>query len=341
MKYVRLGRSGMKVSALCLGTMTMGTSAWRPWVLNREETRPILARALELGINYFDLADWYSTGVNEEVVTSELLAMTRRDQLVLTTKCYYPMGDGPNDRGLSRKHIMESIDRSLKAMGTDYVDVYMMHAYDPETPIEETLEAFNDIVRAGKALYIGCSTMWAWQFSKIIHLCRHRGWAVPAVMQCQHNLVYRENEFEMFPLCEDEGVAVTPFSPLARGFLTGDRSRTGDLKSHRAKTDNLSQNYFREENDFLIAERVQEIADRRGVSASQIALTWVTQQNSVTSPLVGVDSVAQVEEAVAALDIVLSPAELLLLEEPYQRRDMIIDHPAVRTRVPPKLLEAA
>jgi 1-deoxyxylulose-5-phosphate synthase len=234
-EYVRLGKSGLKVSPLCLGTMTLGASAWRPWALDRDESRPILKRALDLGINFIDCADWYSIGVGEEVVGQELLKMTRRDQLVLTTKAYYPMGDGPNDRGLSRKHIMESIDASLKRLGTDYVDVFMMHAWDPETPIEETLEALNDVVRAGKALYLGASTMWAWQFSKLIHTADKHAWANFCVMQCQYNLVFREHEFELFPLCEDQGIALTPFSPLARGFLTGDRTQSGEQKSRRSR----------------------------------------------------------------------------------------------------------
>lgn len=339
MDYTRLGKSGVKVSPLCLGTMTLGTPDWKPWVLDKDQSRPILKRALDAGINFFDCADWYSIGVGEEVVGRQLLEMTRRQDLVLTTKAYYPMGSGPNDGGLSRKHIMEAIDASLKRLGTDYVDVYMMHAWDPETPIEETLEALNDVVRQGKALYLGASTMWAWQFSKLIHTAKKNGWTDFSVMQCQYNLVFREHESEMFPLCEDAGVAVTPFSPLARGFLCGDRTRDGKQLTTRAQTDEYAQSDFNDEGDFRIADKVAEIAARRGVTRPQVAMAWVLQKNAITAPLIGVDRPEQIDEAVGALDIYLTDKEMAALEAPYRRRAMIIDHPAECRRLPPKMLK--
>ena len=233
MDYIRFGRTELDVSQLCLGTMSMGSSAWKGWVLDEADSIPILRRALDLGINFFDMADWYSTGRNEEVVGRNLLKMSARERLVLATKVFYPMSDDPNDRGLSRKHIATSIDRSLARMGTDYVDLYVIHAFDADTPVEETMEALHDTVRAGKVRYLGASTMYTWQFAKMNHVAAMNGWTPFVNMQCQYNLLYREEEREMFPYCRDQGIAITTFSPLARGFLARDADAA--YRAHRPR----------------------------------------------------------------------------------------------------------
>src|SRR6266851_9467671 len=227
MDYVRLGSTGLKVSRICLGCMTYGSSKWRPWVLDEEASRPLLRRAVDLGINFFDTADMYSDGASEEVTGRALKDFAKRHEVVLATKVFFPTGPGPNDRGLSRKHIFDAIDASLKRLGTDYVDLYQIHRYDPETPIAETLEALHDVVQAGKARYIGASSMWAWQFAEALALSDRRGWARFVSMQNHYNLVYREEEREMLPLCRAEGIGVIPYSPMARGFLAGDRKKEG------------------------------------------------------------------------------------------------------------------
>ena len=318
MQYVNLGRTGLRVSRLCLGAMTYGDPAWRPWVLPEAEGRPFIKRALEHGINFFDTADMYSRGVSEEVLGRALRDFTTREHVVVATKVYYPMSDNPNDRGLSRKHVMTAIDNSLRRLGTDYVDLYQIHRWDPETPIEETLLALHDIVRAGKARYIGASSMWAWQFTKALHLADQHGWTRFVSMQNHYNLVYREEEREMLPLCRAEGIGVIPWSPLARGFLAGNRRGPDKGDTARAKTDDFAHKMYYADSDFEIADRVVSVAEARGVKPAQVALAWILQQPGVTAPIVGASKMYQLEEAVAALDLKLTPEECRQLEEPYQ-----------------------
>ncbi len=317
MQQVNLGRTGLKVSRLCLGTMTYGTPNWREWVLTEEQSRPFIKRALELGITFFDTADMYSVGGSEEVLGRALKEYARRDQVVIATKVFFPMGDGPNDRGLSRKHIMDAIDASLRRLGVDYVDLYQIHRWDYDTPIEETLEALHDIVKAGKARYIGASSMYAWQFARALALSDRRGWTRFVSMQNHYNLVYREEEREMMPLCRAEGVAVIPWSPLARGFLAGNRARQGWGDTTRARTDDYAQKMYYAESDFTIASRVEELAARRGVKPAQIALAWLLAQPGVTAPIVGASRLEQLEQSMAALEITLDDSEQKFLEEVY------------------------
>jgi len=323
MEHVRFGRTGLRTSRFCLGTMSIGTPEWKGWVLDEKESIPILRRAVDLGINFFDMADWYSAGVNEEVVGRNLLKMAKRDDLVLATKVFYPMSGAPNDRGLSRKHILGSIDRSLRRIGTDYVDLYIVHAFDPETPIEETMSTLDGLVRAGKVRYLGASTMYAWQFALMNMTARQNGWAEFVNMQCQYSLLYREEEREMFPYCRDQGIAVTTFSPLARGYLTG----AGQSK--RTVHDPYLS-WFGDPIDVAIAERVAALAERRGVEPSQIAMAWVANSGNVTVPFIGADTTHQVEAAVAAAAIRFAPDELVYLEELYRPRDMINDFNPIR-----------
>jgi len=324
MNYVRFGRTGLQVSQLCLGTMSMGSSAWKGWVLDEADSIPILRRAVDLGINFFDMADWYSTGRNEEVVARNLLEMTARDQLVLATKVFYPMSDDPNDRGLSRKHILTSIDRSLARMGTDYVDLYIIHAFDAATPVEETMEALNDTVRAGKVRYLGASTMYAWQFAKMNHVAAMNGWTSFVNMQCQYNVLYREEEREMIPYCQDQRIAVTTFSPLARGSLAREVAATART-AHDAY-----QDFYGDDIDLEIARRVREVAKRRGVTAAHIAMAWVAGNPNANIPIVGAGKTSQLDVAVEALSVTLDSAERGYLEDPYRPRDEINDQKAVR-----------
>ena len=324
MDYIRFGRTGLKVSQLCLGTMAMGSSAWKGWVLNEDESIPILRRALDLGINFFDMADWYSSGRNEEVVGQNLLRMSTRDRLVLATKVYYPMSDDPNDRGLSRKHIATALDRSLARMGTDYIDLYVIHAFDQDTPIEETMEALHDTVRAGKVRYLGASTMYAWQFAKMNSVAISNGWTPFVNMQCQYNLLYREEEREMIPYCRDQGIAVTTFSPLARGFLvraTASTARTAH---------DIYQEFYGDDIDREIVRRVKELAGRRGVSAAHVATAWVAGNANHNVPIIGAAKTAHVDGAVESLSLRLDAAELGFLEAPYRPRDEISDQNQVR-----------
>jgi aryl-alcohol dehydrogenase-like predicted oxidoreductase len=320
MEYVRLGRSGLKVSRLCLGMMTYGTPAWRPWVLDEAASRPFIARALEWGINFFDTADMYSRGVSEEVTGRALKALARREQVVIATKAFYPVADGPagpNDRGLSRKHLFDAIDGSLRRLGTDYVDLYQIHRFDYTTPVEETLEALHDIVKAGKARYIGASSMYAWQFATMLHAADAHGWTRFVSMQNHYNLVYREEEREMLPLCREEGVAIIPWSPLARGFLAGNRNRVDRGETVRAKTDEFAHQMYYAESDFTVAARAAELAARRGVTPAQIALAWLASRPGVTAPIVGASKLPHLEDAVAALDLGLDQDEVAWLEAPY------------------------
>jgi 1-deoxyxylulose-5-phosphate synthase len=317
MQYVNLGKSGLQVSRLCLGTMTYGTPAWRPWVLAEAESRPFIRRALELGINFFDTADMYSLGVSEEVVGRALRDFAKRDQVVIATKAFFPMGDGPNDRGLSRKHLLDAVDASLRRLGVDYVDLYQIHRLDPHTPIEETLEALHDIVKSGKARYIGASSMFAWQFARALYLADRHGWTRFVSMQNHYNLVYREEEREMLPLCRFEGVGVIPWSPLARGFLAGNRRREDWGETARAKTDDYGQQLYYSDADFAVADRVVELAARRGVKPTQVALAWILTQPGVTAPIIGASRLEHLDQAVAALDVSLSDDERRSLADPY------------------------
>jgi aryl-alcohol dehydrogenase (NADP+) len=316
MDYVSLGRTGLKVSKLCLGTMTYGDPAWRSWVLTEEAGRPFIKRALEYGINFFDTADMYSNGVSEAILGRAVRDFATRDNVVIATKVFYPMSTNPNDRGLSRKHIMSSIDASLQRLGTDYVDLYQIHRWDPDTPIEETLLALHDVVRAGKARYIGASSMWAWQFATALQLAGRYGWTRFVSMQNHYNLVYREEEREMLPLCAAEGIAVIPWSPLARGFLAGNRREKKDTE--RARTDDIAHKLYYAESDFRIVDQVAALAGERGVSSAQIALAWVRHKPGITAPIVGASKMEQLDQAVAALDITLSAEDLRRLEDPYE-----------------------
>lgn len=326
MKYVNLGKSGLKVSRICLGTMTYGTPEWRPWVLNEEQSRPFLKRAVELGINFFDTADMYSVGKSEEVVGRGLKEFARRDDLVIATKVFFPMGPGPNDKGLSRKHILASIDASLRRLQTDYVDLYQIHRWDYETPVEETMEALHDVVKSGKARYIGASSMFAWQFARTLHLADTHGWTRFVSMQNHFNLVYREEEREMIPLCNAEGVGLIPWSPMARGFLAGNRRREDRGDTLRAKTDEYSHSLYYTDADFMIAQRVSELASRRSVTPSQIALSWILHKPGVAAPIMGASRMEHLEEAVAALDVALDHTELKFLEELYQPHIILGHH---------------
>ncbi len=319
MDFVNLGRTGLKVSRLCLGMMTYGSPEWRPWVLPEDKGRPFIQRALELGINFFDTADMYSRGLSEQVLGRALKDFgVRREEVVIATKVFFAMGDGPNDRGLSRKHILDAIDASLRRLGVDYVDLYQIHRYDRETSIEETLEALHSVVRAGKARYLGASSMFAWQFSRMLHVAERHGWTRFVSMQNHYNLIYREEEREMLPLCRAEGIGVIPWSPLARGFLTGSRRRGGKGDTTRAETDGYAHSMYYQEADYQVVDRVVELAGRRGVKPAHIALAWLLHQPGVTAPIVGASQMAHLEEAVAALDVKLSDDERQYLEEAYR-----------------------
>jgi len=323
MDYLRFGKTDLEVSRLCLGTMSMGSSAWKSWVLDEPASLPILRRALDLGINFFDMADWYSLGRNEEVVGRNLLKMTPRQHLAFATKVFYPMSDDPADRGLSRQHIAASIDRSLARLGTDYVDLYVIHAFDTDTPVEETMEALHATVSAGKVRFLGASTMYTWQFAKMNHVAAMNGWTPFVNMQCQYSLLYREEEREMFPYCRDQGIAVTTFSPLARGFLA--RATTTARTVH-----DTYQNFYGDEIDQEVARRVREVATRHGVSAAHIAMAWVAGSPTVNVPIIGAAHTAQLEVAVEAVGLHLDVAEREFLEAPYRPRDEINDQNPVR-----------
>ena len=318
MDYVRLGSTGLKVSRLCLGCMTYGSKKWRDWVLEEEESRPFFRRALEAGINFFDTADMYSDGVSEEITGRALKDLAPRDRVVIATKVFNPMGDDPNQRGLSRKHIHHAIDASLRRLGTDYVDLYQIHRFDYHTPIEETLRALDDIVRAGKALYIGASSMYAYQFAKMLAASDQHGLARFVTMQNHYNLVYREEEREMLPLCREEGIGVIPWSPLARGFLAGNRSTQDFGETTRAKTDDYAQKMYYQPSDFAVVDRVTTIARQRGIPNAQVALAWVLQQPGITAPIIGASKMKHLDDALAALEVKLDPADLKALAEPYQ-----------------------
>jgi aryl-alcohol dehydrogenase (NADP+) len=318
MEYVRFGSTGLRVSRLCLGMMTYGDPAWRSWVLPEEAGRPFVQKALDYGINFFDTADMYSLGKSEEVLGRAIRDFARRDRVVIATKVFNPMSDDPNDRGLSRKHLMASIDASLRRLGTDYVDLYQIHRWDPATPIEETLRALDDIVRAGKALYIGASSTYAWEFARALDLADARGWTRFVSMQNHYNLAYREEEREMLPLCRQEGIAVIPWSPLARGFLTGTRKRGEARKAtERERTDSYAHDLYYSDADYDVAEAVVAVAAAKGVTPAQVALAWLLRQPGVTAPIIGASKMAHLDQAVAALDVTLTDDEARQLEAPY------------------------
>ncbi|HEY4203167.1 MAG TPA: aldo/keto reductase [Devosiaceae bacterium] len=315
MDYVNLGRTGLKISRLGLGCMTFGSPSWQPWVLDEAATTPIVEKAIDLGINFFDMADMYSLGESEAVVGRILKPRVPRHKLVLATKLYNPMSADANDRGLSRKHVFESVDASLKRLGTDYIDLYQLHRFDYGTPLEETLDALNDVVRMGKVRYLGASSMFAWQFMKAIGLQRQHGWAPFVSMQPHYNLIYREEEREMLPLCLSEGVGVIPWSPLARGLLAGKREGT----TTRAETDKTIRNLYdrsKVQDDAVIAA-VEKVAARHGKPMAQIAYAWVATRPAITAPLVGISKLHQFDDAVAALDIKLTDEDVREMEAPY------------------------
>jgi len=324
MQTTRLGNTGLKVSRVCLGTMTYGSPNWRDWVLGEDEARPFIKHAIEKGINFFDTADVYSIGRSEEIVGQALKDFASRDHVVLATKLCGPMSDDVNDRGLSRKHVMSSIDNSLRRLKTDYVDLYQIHRFDPTTPIEETVEALHDVVKDGKARYIGASSMYAWQFAKFLHTQESLGATKFVSMQNFYNLVYREEEREMLPLCRDAGIGVIPWSPLARGFLAGNRSREGEAQTTRAKSDAnvLTAKAFLD-SDYAIRDKVDALAKEKSVSGAQIALAWLLHQPVVSAPIVGASKMKHLDDAIAAAELKLSDDEVKDLSKGYQTRRII------------------
>jgi len=318
MEYVSLGNTGLRVSRICLGTMTYGkpNERWQ-WALNEAESRPFIKKALELGINFFDTADVYSFGASEDVVGSALKDFTRRDEVVIATKVFNAMSRDPNDQGLSRKHIMTSIDNSLRRLKTDHVDLYQIHRWDYKTPVEETLEALHDVVKAGKALYIGASSMYSWQFAKALFTSDLHGWTRFVSMQPHYNLLYREEEREMIPLCHDQKIAVIPWSPLARGLLTGNRSKERN-ETLRARTDEFGKTLYSADNDFDIINHLAKVAAKRKLPEAQVALAWMLSKPYITAPIIGASKPGHLEDAVAALSVKLTPEDISLLEEPYR-----------------------
>jgi aryl-alcohol dehydrogenase (NADP+) len=318
MHYANLGKTGLKVSRLCLGCMTYGTSQWREWVLNEKDSFPFFQRAIEAGINFFDTANMYSDGISEEVTGRALREFGKRDELVVATKVFNPMRADPNGRGLSRKAIFTEIDHSLKRLGMDYVDLYQTHRWDYHTPIEETMEALHDVVKAGKARYIGASSMYAWQFAKAQAVAERHSWTRFVSMQNHYNLIYREEEREMIPQCIDQGVGLIPWSPLARGFLAGNRNKEHGGETARAKTDDYAKKMYYQDDDFAVAARVTEVAKARGLSNTQVALAWMLEKPGITAPIIGASKLHHLDEALSAVYLKLSEDEIKKLEEPYK-----------------------
>ncbi|HEY0793168.1 MAG TPA: aldo/keto reductase [Chthoniobacterales bacterium] len=329
MDYVPLGKTGLKVSRVCLGCMSYGSSKWRDWVLDEDQSLPFFKQAWERGINFFDTADIYSAGASEEVTGRALKKLgVRREEVVVATKVYNPMGDSPNEKGTSKKHIRHAIDASLRRLGMDYVDLYQIHRYDETTPMEETLEALTDVVHQGKALYVGASSMYAWEFAKFLYLADQHGFARFVTMQNHYNLVYREEEREMIPLCVDEKVGLIPWSPLARGFLAGNRKRA-EAGTTRGKSDDFSKHMYNQEADFAIVDRVTAIAEKRGVTNAQVAVAWMLQKPGITAPIVGATKPHHLDDAVSAVALKLTEEEVQSLEEPY------VPHPVLGISGPP------
>jgi aryl-alcohol dehydrogenase-like predicted oxidoreductase len=317
MDYVNLGRTGLRVSRLCLGMMSFGNDSDRPWVLDEDAAEPIVKRAVEGGITFFDTADAYSNGASE-VATGRLVSkFLSRDEAVVATKVYMQTMPGENGRGLGRKHVLASIDASLQRLGMDHVDLYQIHRWDPHTPIEETMEVLHDVVRAGKARYIGASSMFAWQFAQAQHVAERHGWTRFVSMQNHWNLLYREEEREMVPLCADQGVGIIPWSPLARGVLAGNRTRAGEKRTTRSETDAFSDHLYSQPSDFDVVDRVAEVAGERGVAPAQVALAWLLRQPALTAPIVGATKLDHLEDALAAAELELSDDEAARVEEPY------------------------
>lgn len=316
MEYVRLGRSGLKVSKLCLGCMTYGDPSWRPWVATEEAARPFIRSALDAGVNFFDTADIYSGGESERILGRALRDFTTRDDVVIATKAFFPTGDAPNARGLSRKHLLTSIDASLQRLGTDYIDLYVIHRFDPDTPIEETLDALDTLVRSGKVRYLGASSMHAWQFMKMLAFQRHHGLARFVSMQSQYSLICRDDERDMLPLCIEEGMAYTPWSPLGRGLLAGSR----DAATTRAATDQQMVSWY-DGRDAVAAtvDAVRQVAQARGVAPARIALAWALRRPGITAPIVGLSKPHHLTDALAALDLRLDDCETTLLEAAFDR----------------------
>ncbi len=317
MEYMNLGRTGLKVSRICLGCMSFGDKKWRKWVLDEDESRPIVRAALEAGINFFDTANMYSMGVSEEITGRLLAEYSSRDQVVIATKLWFPMGEGPNDGGLSRKHIMDQAEASLRRLGTDYIDLYQIHRWDYATPVQETLRALNDLVSQGRVRYIGASSMWAWQFAEALHCSEMNGWVRFDSMQNHYNLIYREEEREMNPLCADKGVGLIPWSPLARGLLTGTRTRENIEPTLRAREDEYTREIYRPEADFDVIDRLIEVSAERGDDPTSVALAWMLQKPVVVAPIIGTTKMEHLDAALAAVDVKLSQEEIERLEELY------------------------
>src|SRR5205809_2384105 len=323
MEYVNLGATGMRVSRVCLGMMSFGNNSQRPWVLDEDAAEPIVRAAADGGVIFFDTADIYSAGASE-VATGRLLGkFFQRDEVVMATKVFMPVGEGENAGGLSRKHILSAIDASLRRLGIDYVDLYQIHRWDRRTPIEETMEALDEVVKSGKARYIGASSMYAWQFAKAQHVAERHGWTPFVSMQNHYNLIYREEEREMIPQCIDQGVGIIPWSPLARGFLAGTRTREGERRTRRSETDPLQDEWYGRPEDFDVVDRLNEVAGERGVPPAQVALAWLLHKPGVTAPIVGATQLSHVEDALAAAELALSADDIARLEEPYR------PHPAL------------
>jgi 1-deoxyxylulose-5-phosphate synthase len=318
MEQIRLGSSGLHISRLGLGMMSYGKDASRPWMLDEAAAEPIVRRAVEGGFTFFDTADMYSQGASEVATGRLLRKLLSRDELVIATKVYFQMTPGPNGRGLSRKHILSAIDASLQRLELEYVDLYQIHRWDSETPIEETMEALHDVVKSGKARYIGASSMYAWQFAKAQRVAERNGWTPFVSMQNHYNLIYREEEREMIPQCIDQGVGVIPWSPLARGFLVGTRTREGERRTRRSETDPLQDEWYGRPEDFDVVDRLNEVAGERGVAPAQVALAWLLHKPGVTAPIVGATKLEHLEDALAATELELSPEEIGRLEEPYR-----------------------
>jgi len=318
MKYAHLGTTGVKVSKICLGCMSYGTSEWRPWVHDAEASAPFFKRAIEAGVNFFDTADMYSLGASEEVTGRWLREYGNLDEIVVATKVFFPMSDRPNMGGLSRKHIQQACEDSLRRLGVDTIDLYQIHRLDPETPMEEMLAALDHLVTQGKVRYIGASSMYAWQFQRLLSLSEQNGWARFVSMQNHYNLVYREEEREMLPLCEDQGVAVIPWSPLARGMLAGTRSKLGDSSTSRSSSDGLDQILYDQPSDWEVVEAVKSVAAERGEPAARVALAWLMSRPAVTAPIVGATKLRHLDDAIAAVELELSAEEIAALEAPYK-----------------------
>jgi aryl-alcohol dehydrogenase-like predicted oxidoreductase len=325
MDQIRLGASGLHLSRLGLGMMSYGSDAGRPWMLDEAAAEPIVRRAVEGGFTFFDTADMYSQGASEVATGRLLRKLLSRDESVIATKVYFPMTPGPNGRGLSRNHILSAIDASLHRLELEHVDLYQIHRWDPETPIEETMEALHDVVKSGKARYIGASSMYAWQFAKAQRVAERNGWTPFVSMQNHYNLIYREEEREMIPQCIDQGVGVIPWSPLARGFLVGTRTREGERRTRRSETDPLQDEWYGRPEDFDVVDRLNEVAGERGAPPAQVALAWLLHKPGVTAPIVGATKVGHLEDALAATELELSPDEISRLEEPY-RPNRVLGH---------------